>query len=668
MRSIVVPILLGLFVVLAGAARARGAEQADLVGLVEVTSDPAGADVLINDEVKGKTPMLVKDVPIGQVRVAVRMAGFAQDVRMLKLEPGKTLRAEFKLTRLEGVGTIRVQVTPEGSDVFLNYAAKGKTPCDIINVAAGTYTVRVTRDGYVPFEAQLTVKAGGEEVVKGALASLKEGGRPAGPAGGPSAAGAAEGQVSEKEEAVFKDVRECIRRRDYGKAEAALREMLAKADLAQYRPRMTRDLACLGALKEILASAGRAVADHVGQDGEWTLRNGIRLKGTLRACKEGVLELDMDGTRKDVALADLDGSVIGQLAAEKMDTTKPETHAVFAIFYTAEGDYRRADRSVMLAAGAGTSVPLNLAEIKSYLAAEKAWAAQVEQAEKDRQEALRKEREAKAAKEREEREKRLAAKTAERREAEKVVVLVDFDRSLPMTDVFSGALEDVGVEIRRQTEVNYDKLDDVDVLYFHERPWMKPFTKEDITAIRKFVEKGGSILYVGRHRARTEGDDATKVRPEKTYGFDTLMGMLGVDLETDSYFWTPRTRPADIPRRVLPAEPYDHRSPINAHVRQVWVADPSSSIRPRRGDILLRIDKWGDTTSKRSGKPVYAVAIENGKSRIVVLSGPVDIESVSAPRGKELDNDGKIFFTNALKWVCGVMSRKPVKKPATAEP
>jgi hypothetical protein len=98
---------------------------------------------------------------------------------------------------------------------------------------------------------------------------------------------------------------------------------------------------------------------------------------------------------------------------------------------------------------------------------------------------------------------------------------------------------------------------------------------------------------------------------------------------------------------------------VNYRVRQVWVQRPVSSLRTGRGAaVLLRIDRWGESSTRASFKPTIAAAIEGGKGRLVVLSCPLETDEVRSRKDRPLLNDGERFFFNALKWACHVDVRR----------
>ena len=56
-------------------------------------------------------------------------------------------------------GSLLIRSTPADADVFVNGRASGTTPTAVRDLALGSYTIRVTRDGYAPDERTLQLTA-----------------------------------------------------------------------------------------------------------------------------------------------------------------------------------------------------------------------------------------------------------------------------------------------------------------------------------------------------------------------------------------------------------------------------------------------------------------------------------------------------------------------------
>ncbi len=123
-----------------------------------VTTKPPGARVFINTQYSGSTPYN-KPVKGGGVRVRVELNG-QSDERDVVLEYGEPKTVEFTLRTVAPAvgptGTLEITGAPEGASVSVDDETVGTLPAKVV-VSPGQHTVKVTQDGYVPFETTATV-------------------------------------------------------------------------------------------------------------------------------------------------------------------------------------------------------------------------------------------------------------------------------------------------------------------------------------------------------------------------------------------------------------------------------------------------------------------------------------------------------------------------------
>ncbi len=125
-----------------------------------ITTDPAGADVYINDQPAGKTPYqnelptgkytwrVSKELYLPGAGIANLIAGGEKQVMNVKLKP------DF--------GTLNISSMPEnGASVSFNNMPTGKvTPCTIEMVKSGDLTLTLNRDMYETTTKRITLAAG----------------------------------------------------------------------------------------------------------------------------------------------------------------------------------------------------------------------------------------------------------------------------------------------------------------------------------------------------------------------------------------------------------------------------------------------------------------------------------------------------------------------------
>jgi len=115
-------------------------------GVINVISEPAGADVTVNGIARGKTPVLVKGIPKGRATVKFAMAGFADEVRELAMRAGD--QQTLSVVMQAKPGTLHLVSVPQGARFYLNGEAQGVAPLVIPNLKPGDYSVRAEKEGY----------------------------------------------------------------------------------------------------------------------------------------------------------------------------------------------------------------------------------------------------------------------------------------------------------------------------------------------------------------------------------------------------------------------------------------------------------------------------------------------------------------------------------------
>jgi PEGA domain len=148
--------------------------RAATTGNLLVRSTPANADVLVNGRARGRTPLALRDVPLGSYTIRVAREGYAAEERMVDLTARRptaaatiVLRAHAQADAAEGAtapGGINVQSRPSGARVFVDDRLMGSTPLTIPGLPAGPATVRIEMDGYQTWST--TVQVGAREPIR----------------------------------------------------------------------------------------------------------------------------------------------------------------------------------------------------------------------------------------------------------------------------------------------------------------------------------------------------------------------------------------------------------------------------------------------------------------------------------------------------------------------
>lgn len=115
-------------------------------GIINVTTDPAGAEVMVNGVPRGLSPVLVRDVPKGSATIKVKKEGFEEETREVRVVAGDTLTLPIQLKGLPG--TLFLSSVPDGARFYVNDEFRGISPVTINNLKPGTYEVRAELKGY----------------------------------------------------------------------------------------------------------------------------------------------------------------------------------------------------------------------------------------------------------------------------------------------------------------------------------------------------------------------------------------------------------------------------------------------------------------------------------------------------------------------------------------
>jgi len=130
----------------------RTAEQLK-VGSLEVSSQPVGAYVYLNGELKGRTPLTIKTVPVGEQRVEVKMTGYLDWKDDIMIQPLKSRTVSAKLKKL---WRIVVTSLPANASVYLNNKLMGQTPW-FGELPEENYIIKVSKPQYIPYEQKISL-------------------------------------------------------------------------------------------------------------------------------------------------------------------------------------------------------------------------------------------------------------------------------------------------------------------------------------------------------------------------------------------------------------------------------------------------------------------------------------------------------------------------------
>ncbi len=133
-------------------------------GFYEVTSTPAGADVIMNGVFQGETPVLVPVMETAQNGTVLRlvMQGYLPWEKLMEHVPvhGTVVPVRVTLSPVSPGGTLMVTSSPSGAMVSVDNGNTQMTPWTYRNVPVGVHLVSLFLSGYDPYVKNVEIIPG----------------------------------------------------------------------------------------------------------------------------------------------------------------------------------------------------------------------------------------------------------------------------------------------------------------------------------------------------------------------------------------------------------------------------------------------------------------------------------------------------------------------------
>jgi TonB family protein len=152
--------------------RAREAQEAlaRAPGVILVTSDPIGAEVVVDGATPQVTPAVITNVAPGLRKVTLRLPGYESVEQLAQIKGAQTLdMGTVSLQRLFGELMLRSEPADAEFAVYPASALEGtplrtgRTPGRVNNLQPGEYVIKFTRQGLLPTSEHATIT--GKEII-----------------------------------------------------------------------------------------------------------------------------------------------------------------------------------------------------------------------------------------------------------------------------------------------------------------------------------------------------------------------------------------------------------------------------------------------------------------------------------------------------------------------
>lgn len=127
------------------------------MGTLQISSNPAGANIFIDGKPRGKTPYS-ENLEQGEHKIKLEMKGYNSHEQTVVVPRDAKKQVSMDLQMLPG--GLKITTTPAGASVFVNGRQYQNSPLEIKDLTPGKYNVKMKKDGFDQVERDVTVVAG----------------------------------------------------------------------------------------------------------------------------------------------------------------------------------------------------------------------------------------------------------------------------------------------------------------------------------------------------------------------------------------------------------------------------------------------------------------------------------------------------------------------------
>lgn len=126
-------------------------------GSMNIYSEPAGAEVFLDNTLVGETPMSLREVAEGEHEIRLAKQSFEdwiQKVVVRSFQP-----TDVKATLEISPGTLTVNSDPKDALIFLKGESVARTPYTLFNIPPGELVIRVEKEGFEEWTSSVLIEA-----------------------------------------------------------------------------------------------------------------------------------------------------------------------------------------------------------------------------------------------------------------------------------------------------------------------------------------------------------------------------------------------------------------------------------------------------------------------------------------------------------------------------
>ena len=132
-------------------------------GSVSIESNPEGADIYLDDDYEGLTPLELRRIRTGRHMIRIMLPGYEEWTREISVSPSQTIRVSADLIPIPAFGTISVSSEQDEAKIFLDGTYQRTTSTRAVrleDVKEGEHELVIIKDGFKAWVEDVRVYAG----------------------------------------------------------------------------------------------------------------------------------------------------------------------------------------------------------------------------------------------------------------------------------------------------------------------------------------------------------------------------------------------------------------------------------------------------------------------------------------------------------------------------
>ncbi|MFO7557930.1 MAG: PEGA domain-containing protein [Desulfobacterales bacterium] len=125
-------------------------------GSLTITSIPENAEVYISGRMLGKTPLVLKEIKLGQTLIELKKECYAPEAKNITIRSVKASGISFTLKPV--CGELSIKSEPLDAKLYIDGVYVGRTPGELKKVAKGQHAIRVTKEKYLDWTTTFQIQ------------------------------------------------------------------------------------------------------------------------------------------------------------------------------------------------------------------------------------------------------------------------------------------------------------------------------------------------------------------------------------------------------------------------------------------------------------------------------------------------------------------------------